>query len=134
MSSIDESLVAILAGAGAVTALCGQRVYPLRARQTATRPYIVYQRISTVRYPSHDGASGLARPRFQLRITGASYATVRQVADAVRTTLEGYSGEAAGVRIDGILLDNELDELDEATDDEGSSYSTLQDYFVWHGE
>jgi len=134
MSSIDESLVTILQASSAVTALAGQRIYPLRALQTAVKPFVLYQRISSVRQHSHDGPSGLARPRFQVRCVAGSYGQSRQLADAVRNTLDGYSGTVGSVRIDGIIFQNEIDTDDVALDAEASTYSVLQDYFVWHGE
>jgi hypothetical protein len=134
MASIDESLVSILAVSTAVTAICGQRIYPLYARQTAPKPLVIYQRISSVREHSHDGPSGLARPRFQFRCVANSFSEARGLADAVRGALDGYQGTVGGVRIDAILFENELDADDVALDAEATAYSVLMDFFVWHGE
>lgn len=134
MSSIDESLVTILKSSIPVTVLAGQRIYPMRALQTAAKPHVVYQRISSVREHSHDGPSGLARPRFQFRCVASSFSQARQLADAVRVALNGYKGLVGGVRIDGIIFQNEIDTDDVALDAEASTFSVLQDYFVWHGE
>lgn len=134
MASIDESLVSILQASSAVTAICGQRIYPLYARQTAAKPLVIYQRISSVREHSHDGPSGLARPRFQFRCVANSFSEARGLADAVRGALDGYQGTVGGVRIDAILFENELDADDVALDAEATAYSVLMDFFVWHGE
>lgn len=134
MSSIDESLVTILQASAAVTALAGERIYPLRALQTAQQPLVIYQRISATREHSHDGPSGLARQRFQFRCVAGGYGQARQLADAVRGALDGYQGTVGGVRIDGIVIQNELDTEDAALDAEATTTSVLMDFFVWHGE
>lgn len=134
MASIDESLVSILTTSPAVTAICGQRIYPLTARQTAVKPLVIYQRISSMRSRSHDGPSGLARQRFQFRCVGNGFAEARGLADAVRGALDGYQGTVAGVRIDAVLFENEMDMDDVALDAEATAYSVLMDFFVWHGE
>lgn len=134
MSSIDESLVTILQASTAVTALAGQRIYPLRALQTAQRPLVIYQRISATREHSHDGPSGLARPRFQFRCVANSFSQARGLADAVRGALDGYQGTVGGVRIDAIVFQNELDTDDAAMDEDATTASVLMDFYVWHGE
>jgi hypothetical protein len=134
MASIDESLVGILQASSTVTAICGQRIYPLFARQTAVKPLVVYQRISSVREHAQDGPAGLARPRFQFRCVGNSFSQARSLADAVRASLDGYKGTAGGVVIGAITCENEVDLEDVATDSEATAFSVLLDFFVWHGE
>lgn len=134
MTSIDESLVDILEAASAVTALASTRIYPLYARQTAVKPFIVYQRISSVREHSHSGPSSLARPRFQFRCAANTYGEARQLADAVRGALDGYKGTVASVEIGSITFENEIDVEEVADDSQSTVYSSILDFYVWHGD
>lgn len=132
--SIDEALVSILENNPGVASLVGSRIYPLFARQTAVKPFVIYQRISSERLHSHSGTSGLARPRCQVRCVAGSYSELRSLATAVRVALDGYQGSVGTMRIDAITLENEIDSEDVAADQQANAYSCLLDFFIWHGE
>lgn len=81
---IEETLTALLKG---VT----PKVYPLVAPSGATAPFAVYNRASTTRLRDMAGAIGVAAPTFRVDLYAASFLTARQLADAARLLLDGYS-------------------------------------------
>jgi len=128
---IEEGLHAYLVGHAGLTALVGARVYPLKAPDDAMYPLVVYQRISGPRVYSHDGASGLSHPRFQLTSWGEIYPDAKAVAKQVRLAMSGYSGTMGDdVAVDACFLVNELDRYDQET----KRWGIIQDYMIWHHE
>lgn len=131
---IEEAVVAVLLNSPGVVALCGNaplhRIYPLAMPQDADRPAIVYQKIDSPKTTSHSGRSDLARSRFQFTCAGNSYAEVKALAAAVRDCWWGFRGTAAGVRIDGALIEDEGDSAGEM----GAMPVTRLDVIIWHSE
>lgn len=130
MSLIEEALPARLAAVGAVTALVGTRVYPLRAPQNAVRPFVVYQRISAPRVSAFGSDTGIARPRFQVTAWADTYAGAKAVATAVRQALQRYRGTILGVEI----LDCYVDTDQDLVDDEVKLFGHATDFFIPHRE
>jgi len=130
MADIEQALYSILSNDGTVSGLVSTRIYPLLIPQDSALPAVQYQRISTQRVNPHAAASTLARARFQVTSIAANYDTVCSVADAIRGALDGYMGTAASVRIDGAMMENELDEYGLTND----IYIIRQDVIFWHGE
>lgn len=122
--NIEEQLNYYLAGNTSIAALVADRIYPLVAPQEAALPYLVYQRISTVRERSHSGPSGLAHPRFQITAAAEEYSTLRDLANAVRGALDGSALAQA------VFVDNEWDGWDEAAD----AFVSRIDVIIWHEE
>lgn len=131
---IEEAVVTVLLSSGAITALCGNaplhRIYPLAMPQDADLPAIIYQRIDSLKTTSHSGRSDLARSRFQFTCAGSSYAEVKALAAAVRDCWWGFRGPAAGMRIDGALIEDEGDSAGEM----GAVPVTRLDVVIWHAE
>lgn len=137
MSNIEKAMVDAVGGDATVSGLVGARIYPLVAPQGSTRPYLVYQRISTPRVRSHDGPSGLAMPRFQWTgvtdgLQGAvKYSQLRTLADALRAVLDGYHGDMGTDALHtSVRLDNETEEYLEEVD----CYLFRHDYILTHEE
>lgn len=134
MAVIEELLRARLIADATVGGLVGQRVYPVVAPAKATLPAITYQRISGMRVQSHDGPTGLARPRFQFACMAKTYSGAKTLANAVRRCLDGYGGTTDGVRAFVILLQMEMDVYSYEDDEAASSFTVLVDFVVWHSE
>jgi len=134
MAVIDEALVQILTGDGAVAALVMDRVYPIVTPQGAELPAVVYQRISGPRDETMDGPSGLASPRYQFSCIGRGYGEMVAVAEAVRRALDGFRGDVGGVHVDSILMLNEFREFVAATDEQADRWIAHLDFRVWHLE
>jgi hypothetical protein len=133
--SIEDGLIEFLSANEGLTALIGGRVYKNRLPQGVTLPCLTVQRITTPRQHSHDtaGSAGTARPRFQIGAWGTTYATIRQVTDALRAALNGYKGTMGAVdpvTVQGALIDDER-----YNDFSDAGLVELQsDYIIWHLE
>lgn len=124
--NIEETLRLWITREATVTALVGQRVYPLVVPEGASLPAIVYRRISTERVYSHDGFSGLAKPRFQFSCVSTHYSEARAVANALRSLLNGRIGPG----LQGVYAETEYDDYDH-TD---RTFTTHIDFFIWYTE
>lgn len=113
-----------------ISGLIGTKFYPATAVQEATAPYAVYQRISTPRDYTQDGASGMSWPRYQITSIAATFSGARALADAMRARLSGFSGTVESVVIGAIFLDQEADEFRDALNE----FTVRQDYIIWHVE
>ncbi len=136
MATIEEAVVARMAGYAGLTALIGSgsamRLYPLVIPQDAALPAIAYQKISSPKEQSHSGSSHLARSRLQLTCEAETYAGVKAVAAQVRECWWGFAGTVAGVRIDGCEIANDTD-----TTLERQAVTTpvvRLDVLIWHYE
>lgn len=130
---IEQAILTDLKTDGTLAALVGTRIYPARAIQDVTTPYIVFSKVSGVRVSSHDGASGLVDARFQFSIFSTTYKSCKDVAVAIQGVLEGFSGTmggAGGVTVGGCFY---LDENDFYEDD-SRLYHVAVDYRFWYEE
>lgn len=100
-----------LAANAGVSAIVSTRIYPHSAPQSATMPYIVYQRIDAVHEHHMRGASGMYHSRVQLDLYVSSYSGLIALRDVVRLALDGYVGDITVgsdiVRIKKCFLDND---------------------------
>jgi Protein of unknown function (DUF3168) len=112
----------------AVQALVGTRIYPMRAPQSPTYPLVIYQQISGDHLEGHQGSAGAVKARFQYGSVATDYSKAHQVAEAVRSALQGWRDPAIGIQ--GTTLVTELDFEDENL----GLYRVLADYFIWGTE
>jgi hypothetical protein len=115
-----------------VAAKVGLRLYPLLAPSSATLPLIVYQRISIDRQPgTFNGVVGVPLVSVTLEIYAATYAEAREIADMVRSRLDGWGGEVYGLVVSRVSI---TDESDSVAVIEGGElppvYQISQDYSV----
>jgi len=130
---IDEALITHLLAQTAITALVGRKIYPVIAPQNVVAPYIVVFKVDGPRDHSHDGASHLANPRFQLSVFSTTYSEAKAIAAALQAALEGYTGTmggAGGVAVNGVFYENETDLYEPDT----KLYHIAVDYKMWHQE
>jgi len=127
LSYIEQSLETYLKNYADLTALVGTRIYPAKLPQNFTPPAITYSRISSSRYYSHSGPSGLARPRFQLSCWAEHYGEAKQVAEQVRAALEAWP---ATKTVQAAFVVNELDGYEPET----KLYHVPVDVIFWHNE
>ena len=120
-------MFAFMTGNSGVAALVGRRVYPLVIPQDEALPAVAYRRVDTPRVYSHDGYSGLARPRFQFDCVATSYAAAAELATAVRVALAGWRAAHGGVA----MVQNEIDVPWMETTDR---YQVSVDAIIWHHE
>lgn len=128
--SIESGLYTHLTNDPDVSALVGDRIYPLLVPQDASLPAIAYQRISTGREEAHTGPSGLCSARIQLTCIADSYESAKSVADAVRKSLDGFSGTMGTFEVGACFVVNDRD-------DWASSFDVpvvRLDVIIWHKE
>lgn len=132
---IEESLHAYLVSQAAITAIAGTRIYPTRAPQGAAFPRATYQLVSREHRHATALASGTASSRYQISCWGASYATAKQLADAIRETIDGYSGAWGSDTIDVVMVTNDVEFFEPPSDGaEVGTYHVALDVLIGHRE
>jgi len=130
---IEEALMTYLLAQSGVTDYVGQRIYFARARQGTSKPYIVISKIDSPRPGSHETSDHLAHPRFQLSVFSATYGEAKNIVEALRSALQGYSGTMGGeggVTVGAVFCDDETD-LDPG---QSGPYGIAADYIIWYQE
>ncbi len=127
---IEEALYTHLISHAGLTAIVGNRIYPVLLPQDVTFPAVTYQRISTVREYAQEGPSGLAHPRFQFSCWAETYEEAKAVAEQIRFALSGYKGTINNVRIDAVYIEDDNDIYDPET----NIYHVALDATIWHEE
>lgn len=130
---IEQAILKELLADSGITGLIGERLYYVKAPQDVTSPYVVFFKASAPREYSHDGASELARPRFQFSCFAETYYQAKQIAEAIRSVIEAFSGVmggAGGVEIGHCFCINESDIYEENT----RLFHVAVDYLIWHKE
>lgn len=137
MAGIEQAFFARLAADATIVALIGDGaspesicLYPARTPQEPAFPCVIYRRISAVREQDFDGPAGFCRARFQFDILSEDYATGRAVADALRLSLDGFTGMMGTVPVYGIELENEQEQAEDKPD----LYRTIMDFVITYKE
>lgn len=128
----ELAVYSLLKDAPAIIALVADRIFPLLAPQDVDVPFLVYQRVSGVRWRSLSGPSGMAQPRMQVDAYAMTYSGAKTLATAVRQTLDGFRGVVAGIRVGGIALQSDQDMPEE--DVEPKLFRVSMDFMVTHDE
>jgi hypothetical protein len=87
--SATTDLVHVLKALPSLTALVGERIYPVTLPQGVTLPAIRYMQIDNPPELSHSGSSELSHPRIQLTAVASTYATAEAIAEALKLALHG---------------------------------------------
>lgn len=130
MAEVEEAIHSRLIGFAGLAALVEARVYPAKLPQGVTYPAVRYARISGPRARSHDGASGLATPRFQIDAWAKTYSEAKAVAKQIRLAMDNFKGTVAGVVIHAAFLDSDRD----LYDDKAEVHAVSADYTIAHKE
>jgi hypothetical protein len=113
---IEEELTTLL------LTLCDE-VWALHLPDNPTYPAVTYQKVTSGRYTTHDGPSGLAWPRYQISVLAETFDECKEAAEEMRIGLDGYKG----TDILGIFVENEIDSYTP----ESGVYSVYIDVRVW---
>ena len=115
---IGKSVRSLLVNNAAVAALVGARVYPLRAPQNASLPFVIYLGDvgEDITY-SADGETGLVAKLMQFDSYATTYDVAVDLDDKIRLVLSGYSGTVGGIVIRSILKSGSAQDLTEETTD-----------------
>ena len=102
------------------------RIYALVAPQGVTKPYLVYSKVSPGRDYTHDGHSGLSRPRMQVSCYGTTYGSAKAVAVEVIAAMDAWF--SGGVTFAPIAGEQDLYEPDTGL------YHVPVDFFIHYAE
>jgi len=126
---IEKALKAILAADSGVSAIT-TRIYPNMIPQDPTFPLIAYQKISGPRDHHLQGPSGKAHPRFQIEAWAKTYTAAKDLANAIRTALDGETFTSGTVTIGSCLIQNEQDGYEPSV----KCHRIMMDFNLWHTE
>jgi len=105
--------------------LCSGKVYPAAALQDVVAPYITYTVVSTRPDYTKDSASVADKLRVQIDILDPTYSGACATAMAVRDLLDFVSGTIAGVPVNTIRFEDEMNMFE----DEVLLHRITQDYY-----
>lgn len=126
---IGSAVYARLANFAGLTALVGDRIYPIRAPQNVTLPYVVYAEQAPIdESPNLEDSGGLLTSRVQVDAWGTTAKQAAQVGDQARKALRDFSGTVGGIAVQNIRADGGFDDAD--TDVEPVLYRRSRDYLV----
>lgn len=105
----EAAAYALLAGAGAITAIVGTRIYPVQVPLAQPAPAIAYELISAVTQGALDASAPthLTRSRVRVNLLGGDYDTLRTLRTAVVTALRHQRGTFGGTEVHAVFLDYE---------------------------
>lgn len=126
----EEFIVARLKQVQAVTDLIAHRIFPGVAPTGSQVPYVTYNRITTPRVRSTKGLSGLASPLYQIDAWARDAVTAKAIMKVIIAALDGYKGTLAGVRVGGVITEDESS----GNDPESGLCSRRGDFTIWHNE
>lgn len=109
LKSPEAVLRSALLASQPVAAIVGSQVYPIIAPATATFPLITWRRSTIRREQTLTGPMGTPTVTVELTIHGTSYEEVRDLADKVRSVLDGYGGTSDNTTVNQAALVNESD-------------------------
>ena len=101
-----------LASDPAVARLVGFQIYPIAVPKVASMPFVIYKR-SNVRREGTLGNTPLFMPEVSLQIASwaLTYDGAKELADAIRLSLDGHTGTLSGVTIHDMRLVSEVDDF-----------------------
>lgn len=107
---IETALYSRLTGNAGVFALISGRVFPhVVPEKNSQFPCIVFERTDGEHIHSLRGSSGAAEATYQLACWATTYPAARELAEAVRNCLDGYSGTIGTLVVKSILLESDMD-------------------------
>lgn len=133
---IESGLYQLIIANTGFSAIAGNRLYPLvlpdsLVQSDATQPAATYQTISSVPVYSNDGPTGCVTARIQFDCFAAAYSGAKSVSDAIRQTLDGYTGTLPdGTPVLNCWIDNVTDSYSQDT----RLYRTSTDYRVIYAQ
>jgi hypothetical protein len=136
--SIEGAIYDHLRKDGPVAATVSSRVYPVASvPQSASLPYISFQKVDAIYERYQGGGSNLAHARFQVDSWTTDQKGASDLGKVVRDALDNYSGTmgegADATTVEAIFLESERDEFAPPTDaSETAVHRVSQDYVIWY--
>lgn len=120
---VENYIFQHLSTSATVTALVSNRIYPLKAPQNPTYPFIVYQRVSCSPEYGVDGFHNLSNVTIQFDCYATNHSGVRSLSSALHTVMQTATFKN--------ILENDMDFVEPDLD---SGYRVVQDYSIWVNE
>jgi len=93
-----------------VSAIVGDRIYPVLAPETASLPFATWRRQAVQRESSLSGPIGMPVVTLALELYAATYYAARELADRCRRKLDGWRTDVgSSVSVRHVELQNESD-------------------------
>lgn len=127
---MENGLYSHLSGDSTITDIVGTNIYGGQVAQHATAPFVRFFRVGAYRVHSTLGPNGLANPRMQIDCYASTYQGVKELADAVRKSVNGFRGAMGSVNIGGSRLVSEFDSFD----NDEQIYRISMDFSFWFTE
>lgn len=135
MKSPEAVLRSALVANNAVTTLIGTRIYPVIAPATATLPFVTWRRVAVRRQQTLAAPMGMPVTSVEYSIFGLTYEQARDVADSMRSVLDGYGGTLNNTEVKQTSLEQESDDFVTLAGAElPPAYQITQQYDVWWQE
>lgn len=131
-STAEAVLQRILVNVPAVSNLIGSRIYPNIVPQKAPMPSVTYQQISGPRLHDMQGAVGMCKARYQINCWADSYLGAKELAWAVRLTLDGYGSEGT-IKVIHLADEGDLPKTSPGIDGL-TRYGKRLDFNIWFQE
>jgi hypothetical protein len=119
---VENYIYQHLSTVAAINTLVVTRIYPLKAPQNPTYPFIVYQRISTNPDYTLGGFANLSNVSIQFDCYATDHAGIRTLSSALHTAMQSATFKN--------ILENDMDFFDPDLD----GYRATQDYSIWINE
>ncbi len=127
---IEEGLIALLLADTDVATLVSTRVYGVKLPQDPVLPAVICTRISESPEYATEGMIGLSSGRFQIDCWADGLADSRNLKEAVRILLSGYSGTIGSETIRASFQETSTDLYDSELD----AHRVSMDFLIWHVE
>jgi len=111
MKSPEAVLRSALIANATVAGLVGSRVYPVVAPASAALPFVTWRRVAIRRQQTLGAPMGMPVTSVEYSIYGATYEQAREVADAMRSVLDGYGGTLNNTEVKQTSLEQESDDF-----------------------
>lgn len=117
-----------------LSGIVGERIYPLRAPQTAARPFIVMNVFDVTPKRCFDGLANLAETAIQVDIYAEKYSTCENIRSAIRRLIDGQQNmNLSGTNVRSIRVDSQLDSYVQPSDGSDTfKYRKTLDVYIWH--
>jgi len=133
--SIESSLRSYLLADSDISALVGDRIYPMTLPANSELPAIVYQTISNTREQVMNHKSGIAHPRIQLTCWCDTYSEVKNLAEKVRLRCDSIIGTVGSDDALMMIVDDMSDVIDiRPTVETNRKYGVRVDVVIWYLE
>lgn len=109
---VGAAINTLLRAHGPLTALVGNKIFPVASQVDAVRPFIIYQRTGLSPAYTKDNRA-FDSVFINITIISESYTESISILTEVENALRGKRGIHAGVNIDEIMLNDSYEEADE---------------------